>query len=201
MIIFAIINIKKMTKKIFLLPVIVLLLIISSCSSVQVTADYDKNVKFTDYKTFTLLPWNSHNDSIVSPFVKQRILEALKNEMLKRGYFYVADLEKAELGVNSYVLLREKTDYQYYQDYYGPYGYYYGSPWAWGGYYGSPYNSTVQKRDYVEGTLIIDIFDTKEKKLIWQGIGVGEVNQSNGGKNVGKTINKIFFKYPVKYRN
>ncbi len=186
-------------KKLGLLPVIMLFMVLSSCSSIQVTADYDKDVNFKDYKTFTLLPWNAHNDSIVSPFVKERILEALKNEMIKRGYFYVADLKKADLGVNSYVLLRKKTDYQYYQDYYGPYGYYYGSPWAWGGYYGTPY-TTVQKRDYVEGTLIIDVFDTKQKKLIWQGIGVGEVNHHSSGKNVAKTINQIFFKYPVRYK-
>ena len=191
-----------MKRQIFLIPVIILMMIASSCSTIKVTADYDKEVDFTAYKTFTLLPWNKHNDSIVSPFTKERILEALKNEMIKRGYYYVADIEKADLGVNSYVLLREKTDYQYYQNYYGPYGYYYNAPWAWGGYYGYgyPYNTTVQKRDYVEGTLIIDVFDTKKKKLIWQGIGVGEVEPNSNGKHVAKAISQIFFKYPVRYK-
>jgi hypothetical protein len=189
-----------MTKRVFLFPVIILLLAVTSCNTIKVTADYDKEVDFKSFKTFTLLPWNAHNDSIVSTFTKQRILEALKNEMIKRGYYYVADINKADLGVNSYVLLREKTDYQYYQDYYGPYGYYYTAPWAWGGYYGYPYNTTVQSRDYIEGTLIIDVFDTHKKKLIWQGIGVGEVEPNGNGKHVAKAISQIFFKYPVKFK-
>jgi len=187
-------------KKIFLFPVLILLIVISSCSSIKVTADYDKTTNFESYKTFTLLPWNKHNDSIVSPFTKQRILESLKNEMIKRGYFYVEDVKKADLGVNSFVLIREKTDYQYYQNYYRPYGYYYGNPWAWGGYYSNPYGTSVQKRDYIEGTLIIDVFDTHQKKLIWQGIGVGEVNPNSGNKNINKAVAQILFKYPVKYK-
>ncbi len=185
-------------KKLFLATLVFALFAVS-CTTFKVTADYDKTTDFKSFKTFTLLPWNPHNDSIVSPFVKERILEALKNEMIKRGYFYVADMKKADLGVNSFVLLQEKSDYQYYSNYYGSYGYYYGNPWAWGGYYGNPYGS-VQRVDYTEGTLIIDVFDTHQKKLIWQGIGVGEVNRHTTGKNVGKIVAQIFFKYPVKYR-
>jgi len=113
-----------------LLTSIAIVLISVSCSTFKVTADYDKATNFEGYKTFTLLPWNSHNDSVVSPFVKQRILETLKKEMIKRGYFYVADIKKADLGVNSFVLLQEKSDYQYYSNYYGFYGYSYASPWA-----------------------------------------------------------------------
>ncbi len=185
-------------KRLVLFSMIVALFSVS-CNTLKVTADYDKTTNFESYKTFTLLPWNPHNDSVVSPFVKERILDALKNEMIKRGYFYVADIKKADLGVNTFVLLQEKSDYQYYSNYYGPYGYYYSSPWAWGGYYGNPYG-TVQRVDYTEGTMIIDIFDTHKKKLIWQGIGVGEVNQHTTGKNVHKIVNQIFFKYPVKYK-
>jgi len=185
-------------KKLFLATLVIALFAIS-CSTFKVTADYDKTTNFEGYKTFTLLPWNPHNDSVVTSFVKERILEALKNEMIKRGYFYVADIKKADLGVNSFVLLQEKSDYQYYSNYYGSYGYAYASPWAWGGYYGQPYGS-VQRVDYTEGTLIIDVFDTHQKKLVWQGIGVGEVNRHTTGKNVGKIVAQIFFKYPVKFK-
>ena len=191
-----------MKKILFLIPVMALLFAVS-CSTVRVSADYDKNIDFKKYKTFTLLPWNKHNDSVVSPFTKDRILSALKEEMTKRGYKYVLDLKDADLGVNTYILTRKKTDYQYYSDYYNPFGYYYGYPWAWYGPFASPYYGTpVTKRDYYEGTIIIDVFDTKVKKLIWQGIGVGELDPRKHitEKKIKKIISQIMFKYPVKYQ-
>ena len=192
-----------MKKLLLLIPVIALIFSVG-CSTMQVSADYDKKTDFKSFKTFTLLPWNPHNDSIVSPFTKQRILAALKNEMLKRGYQYVPDLKDADLGVNTYILTQEKTDYQYYSNYYGSYGFYYGYPWAWyGGPVGAPYYGTsVQKRDYIQGTVIIDIFNTKEKKLAWQGIGIGELEPGKhvSEKAINKIISNIMYKYPVRYK-
>ncbi len=190
-----------MKKLLFLISVIGVTFLIG-CSTVSVSADYDKKVDFRSYKTFTLLPWNPHNDSIVSPFTKERILAALKNEMAKRGYIYEPDIKKAELGVNTFILTKEKTDYQVYSNYYGGYGYYYGYPWAWYGPVGPAYNTSVQQRDYIEGTVIIDVFDTKQKKLIWQGIGVGELDPDKHVKEgkISKIISQIMYKYPVRYK-
>jgi hypothetical protein len=190
-------------KKLLFFVAIAALFFTVGCSTMTVTADYDKNVDFKKYKTFTILPWNPHNDSIVSPFTKDRIIAALKTEMTKRGYQYVPDLKDADLGVNIYILAQEKTDYQYYADYYGSYGYYYGYPWAWYGPVGAPYyNTTVQKRDYIQGTVIIDVFDTKAKKLIWQGIGVGELEPHKHAteSKINKGIAQIMYKYPLRYR-
>jgi hypothetical protein len=190
-----------MKKILFLLPLLAMIFA-TSCTTLSVSADYDKNVDFKQYKTFTLLPWNPHNDSIVSPFTKERILEALKKEMTKRGYQYVKDLKDADLGVNTYILAQAKTDYQYYSDYYGHFGYYYGYPWAWYGPVGAPYYGTVTSRDYIQGTIIIDVFDTKAKKLIWQGVGVGELspNKHATEKKIYKIISQIMYKYPLRYR-
>ncbi len=191
-----------MKKLLFLLSVMGVLFV-TSCSTVRVSANYDKNVDFKQYKTFTLLPWNPHNDSIVSPFTRDMILNALKTEMIKRGYKYVPDLKDADLGVNTYILAKKKTDYQYYTDYYGHYGYYYGYPWAWYGPVAPPYYGTsVTARDYIEGTIIIDVFDTHKKKLIWQGVGVGELDPLKPAteKKVNRIISQIMYKYPVRYQ-
>jgi len=47
--------------------------------------------------------------------------------------------------------------------------------------------------------LIIDIFDSKTKKLIWQGIGVGEVKKNYDKRDVrlARAISHIFRRYPV----
>ena len=41
-----------MKKIIKILPLLALLIVVASCSSVKVAADYDKEAKFNDYKTF-----------------------------------------------------------------------------------------------------------------------------------------------------
>ncbi len=56
---------------------------------------------------------------------------------------------------------------------------------------------------YTEGTLIIDIFDNKTKKLIWQGIGEGSLNseEKKREKNTPKVIGDMMKSYPVKPKN
>lgn len=77
---------------------------------------------------------------------------------------------------------------------------YYGSSWAYG-YGGQAYTTTaVSGRDFVQGTLIIDIFRLTDKKLVWQGIGSGEVheNVNKREKNIPKAIGYMFQKFPTK---
>ena len=61
--------------------------------------------------------------------------------------------------------------------------YYYG---GWGGGYPFAYYgglTAVDKEHYKEGTLIIDLVDTRTHKIVWRGFGVGEVHR-NPEKNV-----------------
>jgi hypothetical protein len=69
-----------------------------------------------------------------------------------------------------------------------------------GGYYGTwsgyPYVETV---DYREGTLSIDLVDTKRKQLVWQGIAEGEVQDEalkDPGPAVDRVVTLIFSNFP-----
>ena len=53
-------------------------LMISSCSTVKVTASKDEKADFDTPKTFSMYPWDRQNDSIVSPIDKQTINNAIK---------------------------------------------------------------------------------------------------------------------------
>jgi hypothetical protein len=48
--------------------------------------------------------------------------------------------------------------------------------------------------------LIIDVFDNRLKKLAWQAIGNGSVEEDEikRSKNIPHVIQKMFYKYPVK---
>jgi hypothetical protein len=179
-----------------------LLIFLSSCEGVKVTNDWDKKVDFHQFKTYSLYPWDKHNSQIVNDFDKQTILTAIKGEMEKRGYAYSED--KGELVVSTFVMIEDKASYQAYTNHYGGWAGY-GGGW---GYYGGigiygygavNASTTIYETDYEQGTLIIDIFTLHDKKLVWQGIGTGEVTDDMDKRDhrLPETITAIFRRYPV----
>jgi len=182
----------------------VLLLLLASCTGVKVTNEWDRKVDFKSFKTYSLYPWDKHNDQIVNDYDKLTILSSIKNEMETRGYQHVE--KDGDLVVSTFVILQDKTSYQSYSNHYagwagygGGWGYYGGA-----GYYGygmSPgYNSTTfYSTDYTKGTLIIDIFSLSNKKLVWQGIGSGEVTEdlAKRDRKLPMRIGQIFRRFPV----
>lgn len=170
----------------------VLLLFLYSCSSITVTADYDKDVDFSAYKTFSLMKWRNDNSLLVNDFDKKRLEDAVKFEMGSRGYSFVEI--GGGLAVSVFIVLEDKTDYTSYTDYYGGYGYGYGRPWGYG-----PGRTTISEYDYTQGTLIFNVFDAAKKKLVWQGTAIGEVNKNPQRResSIPKTVGEVFMKYPI----
>jgi hypothetical protein len=80
-------------------------------------------------------------------------------------------------------------------------GYSYGPGWYWGPYYGGgAMTFSTQSYSFREGTLIVDIYMAKEKRLIWRGRAtatIHDVPQQNQ-KLVIKAIKKLFNNYPPK---
>jgi hypothetical protein len=171
---------------------------LSSCvSNFKVSADYDKQVDFSTYSTFSLLPWDDDVSSHISNEAKTLLYSAARSEMEKRGYTYVEKGGDLTLGIS--VLIEEKVEYRAdgtvnYNVGFGTYGYY--------GGYGMGYSSptTIKEYYYNDGSLIIDVFDEKKKTLIWQGFGFDRL-EDNAHKNVEKIetyMKYIFYKYPLK---
>jgi len=172
-------------KTIKLFPLL-LLFILSSCSSITVYSDFDKKVDFSQYKTFAF-----HKAGIdkveISQLDKNRILNAIEVELAKKG---ITKSETPDLLINFFTKDRERVDVTQYSFGWG-YGWRYGwNPYMWGG---QPYVSTS-----TEGTLYIDIIDTKRKELIWQGEGVGYLTQNRSKKEaiINEFVAKILAQYP-----
>jgi hypothetical protein len=172
-------------KTIKLFPLL-LLFILSSCSSITVYSDFDKKVDFSQYKTYAF-----HKAGIdkveISQLDKNRILNAIEVELAKKG---ITKSETPDLLINFFTKDRERVDVTQYSFGWG-YGWRYGwNPYMWGG---QPYVSTS-----TEGTLYIDIIDTKRKELIWQGEGVGYLTQNRSKKEaiINEFVAKILAQYP-----
>lgn len=171
------------------LPVILLLFVVSSCSSVKVASDYDKNANFNNYKTFAFFK-TGIDKAEINDLDKRRILRAIEAELLAKGF---TKSEQPDMLVSIFTNSREKVNV--YTNGYGPYGYGWGwYPWYWGGYgYGG---STVTTS--TEGVLYIDLIDANKKELVWQGMGTGYLSQNMEKKEerIMEFVNKIMEKYP-----
>lgn len=172
-------------KAIKLLPLF-LLLLLSSCSSVSVYSDFDKNADFGQYKTYGF-----HKTGIdkvkISQLDKNRILNAIDAELSQKG---MTKSETPDLLINIFTKERERVDVTQYSYGWG-YGWGFGwNPYLWGG---QPYVSRS-----TEGTLYIDLIDAKKKELIWQGEGVGYLTQNRSKKEarINEFVAKILMQYP-----
>ena len=68
-----------------LLPLLAIVLIASSCSTVRVTSDYDQSINFNEYKTYAFYK-PGIDKAEISDLEKRRILKAIENEMAAKGF-------------------------------------------------------------------------------------------------------------------
>jgi hypothetical protein len=175
-------------KKLVLLAIIAVSF--SACqSSMSVVSDSDKSVDFNKYRTFQLLPWPEELNNLVSRNSQLLVDKSIKETLTRYGYTLVD--KNADLVVSTYIHIDEEKGVTAYNNYYGSsYGYGggfgYGYGYGYGGYGGGVSTTTYQEYSYEVGSLILDVYDQAEKKLVWQGIGTDQLSD-----NIKKTQNKI----------
>lgn len=181
------------TMKILALPVMALLFL-SSCVSVRVLSDYDKEANFNTFKTYAFYK-TGIDKAQISDLDKKRILKAIDVELSSRG---MVKSENPDILVSIFTKEREQVDV--YSNYWGG-GFGWGwSPYYWGGYgpgwgWNSPAVSTR-----TQGSLYIDLIDAKNKELVWQGKGVGTLSNSKKiekkEERIREFVAEIMAQYP-----
>ena len=173
-------------KTVKLIPLL-LLFVLASCSSVRVNSDYDKNVDFSQFKTYAYQ--KSGIDKVeISDLDKKRILKSIDEQMSLKG---LTKSETPDLLVNIFTKERQQVDVNRFNTGFG-YGYGFGwNPF----FYGS---TSTNVNSYSEGTLFIDLIDAKKKELIWQGEGEGTLTKDTNKKDevIKEFVTKILAQYP-----
>lgn len=164
--------------KILALPVLVLLFL-SSCTSVRVLSDFDKEADFNGYKSYAFYK-TGIDKAHISDLDKKRILKAIDTEMSSRG---MSKSQNPDILIS--IFTKEREQVNVYSNYWGGrYGWGW-SPWYWGpGYYGN--GTSVSTR--TQGSLYIDLIDAENKELVWQGKGIGTLSNT---KNIAKKEERI----------
>lgn len=186
--------------------IIIICFIFSNTAKAQVTFDYDKEADFTTYKTYSFGGWQQDSGKIINDIDKKRILQSFKSELTQRDMDY--ELAEADLVITMFFVVDEKTSTTAYTNYMGTgmgygagyrggyYGGYARPGWGWGG--GSA-TTTYSEDHYKVGTFVVDMYDAKTKKLVWQGVSQKTINEkaNKRAKSIPKGVAKIMKKYPI----
>jgi hypothetical protein len=166
------------------LPVL-LLFVLTSCSTVRVATDFDKKADFSQYNSFAFFK-PGIDKAEISDLDKKRILHAIENNLEAKG---MTKSQSPSLLVSIFTKERERVDV-----YNNRFGYGWGwNPW----YYGSYGTSNVSRS--TEGTLYIDLIDAKTNSLVWQGMGQADLvtgDMERKEERIREIVAKILAEYP-----
>ena len=146
--------------------VFVLALAATPALAQKVTIDYAHDFDFNSVKTFQYVDTQESNVK-GNDMMAQRVTDMIKKELREGGLTEVQ--ENPDIFVTYHFTTQERTSYQTTNFGYGGYGAGWGG-WGYGGM-GGMGTSTTQAINYTDGTLIIDAYDSSEKKMIWRGTG------------------------------
>lgn len=175
------------------------IIILTGCASKpKIETDYDHTIDFTQYKTYGFFnPMGIENPNYSSIY-GAIFRDAIGKEMESRGY---VKSDKPDLVINVSGRLQDKTRVTTTSDPYmgGYYGYRRGYYGAWGGY---GYGTSTHVSQYTQGTVNVDIVDRERKRMVWEGIAVGRVDENKTSdqkrESIYSGIREMFAGYPFR---
>ena len=155
----------------------------------QVKTDFDRSTDFSQYKTYSWEKVHTQN-----PLWVDRIKAAVNSALEAKGWM------QAESGGNVSIMAMEMNQsHQTLNTYYDSFG----GGWGWRGRFGGGFgdgfgDSTTTESTYKVGTLVVDLFDSNTKKLIWRGSASDTLSSKSDKniKNLDKGVDKMFDHFP-----
>lgn len=154
----------------------------------EVKTDYDRTAEFNRYKTYS---WGKvHTEN---PLWADRIKAAVASALAAKGWTEI------ESGGEVSIMAMEMTEDHhtlntFYDNFGGGWGWRY-----WGGTFSDGFGtSTTTEETYQVGTLVVDLFDTNTKKLIWRG-SASETLSDKSDRNIEKLnagVQRMFDRFP-----
>lgn len=171
--------------------ILILSISLFSCATMKINYDYDRELDFTEYKTYQL-----SEETLKIPIQqlnRERIIKAVENEMAAKGF---TKSDNPDIVVDVRVVGKEVQTATATSSGYGGYGY--------RGYgYGGGFSTThVSYDQYTEGTMMISFVNMSAEKIIWQGTGtktlLENVSAEKRESNINYAVEQILNNYPPK---
>lgn len=183
----------------------------------SVHTDFDHHADFSRYKTFCV-----DRVHAADPLYEGRLRDSLNFSLTHRGLQQAGQTLRTrkdegaapvevqtgcDLAVRAIGSVREQQEYTTFYNGFGPGwgyggwgGYGFGGGWGgpWGGWGGGPAITRVEQIPV--GTLVVDLYDTHTKRLVFRGIASSDVSShaSTNTRRLNISIDKMFKKFPPK---
>ena len=162
-----------------------MLLFAGKLSAQQVKTDYDRNANFGQYKTYS---WEQVKTK--DALDVDRIKTAVNAALSAKGWTMV------DSGGDVSIIAMEMThNQQTLNTFYDGFG----GGWGWRRFGGGGFGeATTTTETYKVGSVVVDLFDTKTKQLIWRGTSSDTLsnNSDKNIKNLDKGVEKMFKHFP-----
>ena len=148
--------------------------------AVEVRSDFDHHVNFSRYKTYSWAKVDTPD-----PLWNDRVKEAVDRALTAKGWSQVPS--GGDVSVVAVGTTHQKPTLRTFYDGFG-------GGWLWGGFA----DATTYVENYTEGTLVVDLFDSASKKLIWRGSATDVLSgkPEKDEKKVDKAVAKMFDHFP-----
>jgi hypothetical protein len=152
---------------------------IALCQDVH--TDYDKHAMFGNYHTYT---WEKVQTS--NPLWESRIKDAVDRDLQAKGW------QRVDSGGDVAVMaVGSARNQQEYETFYNGLG-----GWRWGGFG----ETTTTVENYRVGSLVLDMYDARNKQLIWRGVSSETLSNKpeKNEKTLDKAVDKMLKDFPPK---
>jgi hypothetical protein len=156
----------------------------------KVNVDWDRNYK-GPWETYA---WVESKDGAQNPLVDQRIVNAINYWLTMRGRREVKSNENPDVIVTYHTNTKDEVVVTA-----DTYGYGYGPGFYWGGM-GGMATTTARSHTYTKGTLVVDVWNPKDKNLLFRGTATDTVdaNPEKMEKKINKCVEKMVKEFDKK---
>jgi hypothetical protein len=149
----------------------------------DVKTEFDPAKDFSAYSTYSFVSGSEMTNTglLADPHIRERLFNFIAGALDHQGYKEVPLDQPHTLAVRFWVARKAKTEESVFiaDPWYGGYPMYWNGPWA-GGY------EEYVVRNYVEGTLVVDLIDTATRELVWRTYLRQEIEDRTAAYNEAK---------------
>jgi hypothetical protein len=167
------------TLRISFSALLTVLVVSASALAQDVKTDYDHHANFSQYHTYY---WEQVKTT--DPLWQSRVQDAVDHALQAKGWQRVDN--GGDVAVTAVGSTHNEREYQTFYDGLGG--------WRWGGFG----ETTTQVENYPVGSLVLDLYDAHNKRLIWRGVSSDTLsnNTEKNEKKLDKAVDKMLDHFP-----
>lgn len=178
-------------------------LLAGCANNLRVDSAAAPGVNFGAFQTFSFFSDLSTDRAGYHALVSQQLMFSARREMETRGFRFVDNPDDAQLLINFYAHVAEQVRVRSTPDPWVNRSFWnhrHGAYRPWPGHHSWPAHSNVSVDQFSEGRLNVDVIDTAQQMLVWEGVASQHLTQrtlSDLGPALDTAIHQIFAEFPI----